>query len=345
MIPKGFIETAASTAVVMSVVTMPHWPILFCLIVMLPQVSPFEQFMINAEAKRLAHAEWLIESNKETAKLLEKSKASEAAHAENLARFQQTMQHCYDDVPSYRMCPRQTPMHEQVLKAAGKCSNCSDSMCCGDVAATCNTVCGCNWRICSKCMQDWLEFDWEAESYEEDSDVQQEHKHIQFPATVPEHIAEKAEDEEGAAQQIDFGESQERVSPAACPFEQFDSPIEPLHRCTRQTHRIRRRPTSFRQLCAEAKVVEMLDPIVTSDISGDKDVKECEGYFYFILSIFVQTFADMCPFQEASPRRPLIFLMVTRSKGAKVIFPFSFQLLSTHLLACVVFGKPALVAL
>ena len=84
-------------------------------------------------------------------------------------------------------------------------------------------------------MQDWLEFDWEAESYEEDSDVQQEHKHIQFPATVPEHIAEKAEDEEGAAQQIDFGESQERVSPAACPFEQFDSPTEPLRSCTRQT--------------------------------------------------------------------------------------------------------------
>jgi hypothetical protein len=277
MIPKGFIETAASTAVVMSPVIMPHWPILFCLIVMLPQVSPFEQFMINAEEKRLAHAEWLIESNKETAKLLEKSKASAAAHAENLARFQQTMQHFYDDVPSYRMCPRQTPMHEQVLKAAGKCSNCSDSMCCGDVAATCNTVCGCNWRICSKCMQDWLEFDWEAESYEEDSDVQQEHKHIQFPATVPEDIAEKAEDKEDAAQQIAFGRSQERVSPAACPFEQFDSPTEPLRSCTRQTLRMLRRPTSFRQLCAEAKVVEMLDPIVTSDISGDKDEKECEG--------------------------------------------------------------------
>ena len=48
-----------------------------------------------------------------------------------------------------------------------------------------------------------------------------------------------------------------------------------------------RRPTSFRQLCAETKVGEMLDPIVTSDhdISGDKDVKECEGSFYFMLSI------------------------------------------------------------
>ena len=113
-------------------------------------------------------------------------------------------------------------MHEQVLKAACKCSNCSDLMCSGDVVATCGTVCGCDWRICSKCMHDWLEFDREAEPYEDDSDVQQEHEHIQFPAPVPERIAEKAEDEDEGTQQIAFEGNQERGSPATCPFEQFD---------------------------------------------------------------------------------------------------------------------------
>ena len=107
--------------------------------------------------KKLAHAKWFNESNIETAKLFDERKAHQAAYVEDLARFQETLQDLCDNVPSYRMCPSQTPMHEQVLKVAGKCSNCSNSMCSRDVAATCSTVCGCDWRICLKCMNGCVE--------------------------------------------------------------------------------------------------------------------------------------------------------------------------------------------
>ena len=58
---------------------MPHCYIVLCLIATLPQVSPYEQFKINAEEKRLDYAKWFNESNIETANLLDESKAHRAA--------------------------------------------------------------------------------------------------------------------------------------------------------------------------------------------------------------------------------------------------------------------------
>ena len=52
-----------------------------------------------------------------------------------------------------------------------------------------------------------------------------------------------------------------------------------------------RRPTSFQQLCAEAKVVEMSDPIAHSGISDDDEEEEYEGSFICILSIVMFKYA------------------------------------------------------
>ena len=61
-----------------------------------------------------------------------------------------------------------------------------------------------------------------------------------------------------------------------------------------------RRPTSFRQLRAEAKVVEMLDPIVTSDSSDDDDEEERAGPFHFMLSIIMFKYQLACVFFRES---------------------------------------------
>ena len=48
-------------------------------------------------------------------------------------------------------------------------------------------------------------------------------------------------------------------------------PIEPVRRSVRQALHMLRRPTSFQQLCAEAKVVEMSDPIVELARESDEE--------------------------------------------------------------------------
>ena len=80
------------------------------------------------------------------------------------------LQKLNDDVPSYRMCPSKAPMYEQNLNAAGKCNNCFDSLCSGVVVVTCGRACGCNWTICVKCMNDWVENGFESDSHEDASD-------------------------------------------------------------------------------------------------------------------------------------------------------------------------------
>ena len=65
-------------------------------------------------------------------------------------------------------------MHEQYLDAAAKCSHCPDSMCSGDLAAFCGADCGCDWRMCMKCMNDWQEHEFSEEAYEDNSDVEDE---------------------------------------------------------------------------------------------------------------------------------------------------------------------------
>ena len=87
--------------------------------------------------------------------------------------------------------------------------------------------------------------------------------------------------------------------------------------------------------------MEMLDPIVTS-VSDYDEEEECKGSFCFVLSIVVQTSADMCPFQEASPRHTLTFLIMTRRRNVKVLFTLFFQLLSKYQLTCVLSRKPVL---
>ena len=146
------------------------------------QVSSHELFLIEAKKKALAYVEWKKDSDRITAELIAESRAGRAAHSATHSRLQQIVQDFIDDAPAYRLCPYKAPMYEQNLNAAGKCQNCSVPLCSGDVAATCGPVCGCKWSICSKCMTNWLESFDHSDSYEEDSEPDQNESEEDQPA-------------------------------------------------------------------------------------------------------------------------------------------------------------------